>query len=277
MKYSLIVLKSFLLSTSSIWALSSEEIARRAFTSAVSLVLFDDYGKAIKIGSGFFVKDGIIATNYHVIEGASSGIAKRVGRQNKLVLKSVIATNARVDLALIQVDKTGIPSLPLSSGRRLAVGQKVFAVGSPEGLEGTFSQGIVSSIREIGEDYYIQMTAPISSGSSGGPVLNDQGIVVGVSVATIANGQNLNFAVPSKYLLDLISTTQTNLVSKEAASGRLNVQRFTGSTMFDSSNILQPKTGTVTNGGAGTKAKNLIDQKPASNDTNSNDTLIFSR
>jgi hypothetical protein len=71
-------------------------------------------------------------------------------------------------------------------------------------LEGTFSQGIVSSIRQIGSDKLLQITAPISPGSSGGPVLNSKGEVIGVSVATFRGGQNLNFAIPSNYLKDLI-------------------------------------------------------------------------
>ena len=70
--------------------------------------------------------------------------------------------------------------------------------GNPQGLEGTFSQGIVSSIRVLGADKILQITAPISPGSSGGPVLNEKGQVIGVSVATFRGGQNLNFAIPSK-------------------------------------------------------------------------------
>ncbi len=216
-------------------ALSPEEIARKAFPSAVSLLLFDSSGNALKSGSGFFVRDGIIATNYHVIEGASAGIAKSVGRQNKLVLRNVLAANAKVDLALVEVAKAGTPCLSISNGKRLSVGQKVYAIGNPEGLEGTFSEGIVSSIREVGEDYYIQMTAPISSGSSGGPVLNEFGVVVGVSVATIMNGQNLNFAVPSEYLSRLIGEIQIGPVSRVSGTGKLNLIRHSGTTMFESS------------------------------------------
>ena len=77
-------------------------------------------------------------------------------------------------------------------------------MGNPRGLEGTFSQGIISSIRKVGTDKILQLTAPISPGSSGGPVLNDKGQVIGVSVATFRGGQNLNFAIPSNYLKKLI-------------------------------------------------------------------------
>lgn len=78
-------------------------------------------------------------------------------------------------------------------------------MGNPQGLEGTFSQGIVSSIREVGADKLLQITAPISPGSSGGPLLNGKGEVIGVSVATFRGGQNLNFAIPSRYLIALLA------------------------------------------------------------------------
>jgi hypothetical protein len=84
------------------------------------------------------------------------------------------------------------------------VGDPVYAVGNPQGLEGTFSQGIISSIRDAGLDKLLQITAPISLGSSGGPVLNSKGEVIGVSVATFKAGQNLNFAIPSNYLKALL-------------------------------------------------------------------------
>src|SRR5207245_6657549 len=84
------------------------------------------------------------------------------------------------------------------------VGESVYAGGKPVGLEGTFSPGIGSSIREVGTDKLLQITAPISPGSSGGPVLNEKGEVIGVSVATFRGGQNLNFAIPSNYLKTLL-------------------------------------------------------------------------
>jgi hypothetical protein len=87
----------------------------------------------------------------------------------------------------------------------VAVGDEVYVVGNPQGLEGTFSQGIVSSVRQVGPDSLLQITAPISPGSSGGPVLSAQGKVIGVAVATFRGGQNLNFAVPASYLTPLLA------------------------------------------------------------------------
>jgi len=96
-------------------------------------------------------------------------------------------------------------ALSIGNSDAVQVGDSVYAVGNPEGLEGTFSQGIVSGIRESGGDRLLQITAPISPGSSGGPVLNEKGEVIGVSVATFRDGQNLNFAVPSAQLKELLS------------------------------------------------------------------------
>ena len=120
------------------------------------------------------------------------------------------------DLVLLKISASQTASLSLGDSDKVEVGDSVFAIGNPQGLEGTFSQGIVSSIREIGSDKLLQITAPISPGSSGGPVLNSEGEVIGVSVATFRDGQNLNFAIPSNYLNALIlkADTLTPLASK---------------------------------------------------------------
>jgi S1-C subfamily serine protease len=259
------------------FGISPQEIARKAFPSAVSLTLFDESGNALKAGSGFFVRDGIIATNYHVIEGASSGIAKSVGKENKLVLQRVLAANAKVDLALVEVAKTDIPSLTISNGRRLSIGQKVYAIGNPVGLEGTFSEGIISSIREIGEDYYIQMTAPISSGSSGGPVLNEHGLVVGVSVATVTNGQNLNFAVPGEYLSKLISEIHLGLVSGGSGYGKLNLLRFTGMTLFETSANSEQSSGSTDRSHKQSTPQSGLYFESSDKETGNKDKLIMTR
>jgi hypothetical protein len=107
----------------------------------------------------------------------------------------------------LKILSTRTLSFTLGNSDAVEVGDPVYAVGNPQGLEGTFSQGIVSSIRQVGSDKLLQITAPISPGSSGGPVLNLRGEVVGVSVATFSGGQNLNFAIPSNYLKALLSKT----------------------------------------------------------------------
>jgi S1-C subfamily serine protease len=91
-----------------------------------------------------------------------------------------------------------------------AVGDKVYAVGNPLGLEGTFSEGIISGMRFIGGHATMQITAPISPGSSGGPILDGSGSVIGVAVATFKNGQNLNLAIPVGYVSRLLTIVSTD-------------------------------------------------------------------
>ncbi len=156
------------------------------------------------MGSGFVIKDGIVATNLHVVEGASGGHAKLPDRKDKYNISGTVATDADRDIVLLAVEGLKAPALTLGDSKQLAVGDAVYAVGCPRGLEGTFSAGIISSIRKAGDDSLIQTTAPISPGSSGGPVVNSKGEVIGLAVGTIEGGQNLNFVIPSVFLSALI-------------------------------------------------------------------------
>jgi len=179
-------------------------LAQNTFPSVVLLLMQDADGQPVSLGSGFFVGDGLIATNVHVVRGASAGQARRVGLAQTYAVNNLVAVDASADLAVLKIPGFAAPPLRLGQSEDVAVGDAVYAIGNPEGLEGTFSQGIVSGIRTIGADKLLQITAPISPGSSGGPVINGRGEVVGVAVATFSEGQNLNFAIPSSYLAALL-------------------------------------------------------------------------
>jgi hypothetical protein len=201
--------------------LSPQDIARSAFRSVVLLMMEDAQGQPLSLGSGFFVEEGLVATNYHVIRDAAGGSAKLVGQEGRHKIAGVVAADPEHDLALLAID-AGAPPLRLRTNEP-AVGDNVYALGNPQGLEGTFSPGIVSSIRKIGSDNILQITAPISPGSSGGPVVNDRGEVVGVATATYAGGQNLNFAVPSSFLKSLSAASRTSpipLAAKHPDAGK---------------------------------------------------------
>ena len=156
-------------------------------------------------GSGFFANaNGDVITNYHVLRGADSAIVK-TSNNNIYTINGVIAEDRQADLVMVTTD------IPKDSVRYLKVkcklpkeGETILVIGSPLGLEHTISNGIVSSIRYI-EDFgkLIQITAPISSGSSGGPVINKQGEVIGVASFNIVGGQNLNFAIPGQNVKEL--------------------------------------------------------------------------
>ena len=192
--------------TSSAYAQTAQEIAKTAFGSTVLLVMEDANGQSLSLGSGFFVRSGEIASNLHVVEGAARGYAKLVGEKTKYDIEGITAVDPERDLVVLKISARRSQVLPIGDSGAVQIGESVYAVGNPQGLEGTFSQGIVSSIREVGSDKLLQITAPISPGSSGGPVLNGKGEVIGVSVATFRGGQNLNFAIPSNYLKTLLGT-----------------------------------------------------------------------
>lgn len=203
---------------------TGRQVAQKTFPSVVLLVMQDAKGQPVSLGSGFFVSDEIVATNLHVIEGTAAGHAKLIGKEITYDIAGVIGTDDIADLALLRVNGAKAPSLELGDSKQLAVGDEIYAVGNPKGLEGTFSQGIVSGIRTVGSDTLLQITAPISPGSSGGPVVDNHGKVIGVAVATFKGGQNLNFAVPISYLKALISKTSSasvrSISNSTNASGR---------------------------------------------------------
>ena len=186
--------------------LPAEDIAEKALAATVYLEMQDKNGKTLGIGSGFFVKPNLIATNFHVIEGAAKGTAKLVGKSTTYNIEGVTATDKTNDLALLKVTAYGIKPLSLGDSDKVRIGETVYVAGNPKGLEGTFSDGIISSRRDKDTKERLQMTAPISPGSSGGPVLNRKGEVIGVSFAghRALDAQNLNFAIPSKYLKKLV-------------------------------------------------------------------------
>ncbi len=179
---------------------SARRVAKQAFASTVLLDVKDSHGLPLGIGSGFVIGKGQIATNLHVVTGAGSVFAKKIGSRDKHRVDGVVAVDKEHDLVILGVGATIGPSLKIGDSDTVETGDAVFAAGSPHGLEGTFSEGIVSAVRSEGRDRLLQITAPISPGSSGGPILNARGHVIGVAVAFFRDGQNLNFAIPSNYL-----------------------------------------------------------------------------
>ena len=169
----------------------------------------------IGFGSGFVVDEGQVVTNHHVIENMVSGTVQLVGSTTKHTIAGVLAVDELRDLAIVKVSGLSAPSLPLGDSDTVEIGQDVYVAGNPAGLRGTFSTGIISAIRSeedgsiAGE--LIQITAPISRGSSGGPVVDSNAEVIGIAVGGIDSGQNLNFAIPVNYLKELLTRRRTVL------------------------------------------------------------------
>lgn len=212
-------------------AQSPQQIARKALASTVLLVMEDANGQPLSLGSGFFIRKGQVATNLHVVKGASRGYAKLVDQKTKYDIEGITAVDAERDLVILKILVPEAQVISLGDSDIIQVGSPIYAVGNPRGLEGTFSHGIISSVRKIGTDKLLQLTAPISPGSSGGPVLNDKGQVIGVSVATFRGGQNLNFAIPSNYvkkLMGQIGPAKPLSEAKPAVSKRSILDEFGG-------------------------------------------------
>ena len=161
-----------------------------------------------------------------MIEGAAKGTAKLVGKYTTYNIEGVTATDKTNDLALLKVTAYGIKPLSLGDSDAVRIGETVYVAGNPKGLEGTFSDGIISSRRNKNTKERLQMTAPISPGSSGGPVLNRRGEVIGVSVAVhrALDAQNLNFAIPSKYLKALLEQPK---LAKPLSQGKQSISADT--------------------------------------------------
>jgi S1-C subfamily serine protease len=188
------------------------KVNKPAFSKAVlTIVGIDRHGSAVSQGSGFILSpDGVGGSNYHVLKGASKAVAECCGGRTFEIV-SVEGADLIKDLVVFQLRDIGetakpknLDPLALGSSRDISIGEKVLVIGSPQGLENTVSDGIVSAIREYKSVRYLQITAPISAGSSGGPVLNENGHVVGIATFQFERGQNLNFAVAAEHLRPLL-------------------------------------------------------------------------
>ena len=157
-------------------------------------------------GSGFILdKSGHVLTNFHVVQGANRGVKVQLSNKRTYDAK-VIGTDPKHDLALLQINAPNLEPVTLANSSELAVGQKVYAIGNPFGLNGTMTRGIISSIRTIGGsegatiDGAIQTDAANNPGNSGGPLLNSRGEVIGINTMIASNGANqssgIGFAIP---------------------------------------------------------------------------------
>ncbi len=187
--------------------LTPREIAQRSFLSVVFISLEYPKGQRISQGSGFVVKRGVVATNFHVIGGMVSGQVNLVGHKEEFPIRGVVAADLERDLVLLAVPDLDAPPLELAPDDDVAVGDKVFVVGNPNGLEGTFSDGVLSGRRDWKSSHLLQITAPISMGSSGSPVLDVHGRVIGIAKGSWTDGQNLNFAIPSALVKPMTEQT----------------------------------------------------------------------
>jgi tetratricopeptide (TPR) repeat protein len=180
-------------------------LIKKVEPSIVVVLTYNREGKIVGQGSGFFInQEGNVITNYHVLQEASRAVIRTHGGKEYSV-GAIVTEDKEGDLIQVSVNipKEAVQPLPVTP-QLPEVGEKIMVVGTPLGLDQTVSDGIVSAIREIPKfGKIIQVTAPISPGSSGSPVINMKGEVIGIATFFILSGQNLNFAIPGERIASL--------------------------------------------------------------------------
>lgn len=206
-----------LLLTGLSWAeINLTKLVNKISPAVVTIVVYDINRQVTSIGSGFFVdKSGHLITNYHVLYGSYTADV-RTSDGKTFPIKLVVAEDKSVDLLKVLVDIPRKEIKWINVSRSLpSIAEQILVVGSPMGLEQTVSEGIVSSIRKIPSiGNFFQMSAPISPGSSGSPVINLKGRVIGVATFQFLRGQNLNFAVGGESVLKLKPTGPALSISR---------------------------------------------------------------
>lgn len=198
-------------------ALELPELAEKTKPSVVHLEVIDASGDVKGSGTGFYVAKGRVVTNHHVVQDAA-GVRAKLTDGRAVDVVGVLANDPERDLAILQLpaDASEPAPLPLGDSEKLRQGDEVVVIGSPRGLAGTLSVGIISALRGEGlegeaddghttRSWAIQITAAISPGSSGSPIMTRDGQVVAVAVGILAGGANIGFGIPINEAKALLS------------------------------------------------------------------------
>ncbi len=228
--------------------MSVEELAKTARSSVVVVRTTGRDGKQRGLGSGFVVsKDGLIATNLHVIgEGRPIEVQTADGKKHAVTV--VHASDRPLDLALLRIDAKDLTPLDLGDSDKLADGQAVVALGHPRGLEHSVVSGVVSGRPKIEGRPMIQVAMPIEQGNSGGPLLDMHGRVRGIITLKAQVTPNLGFAVPVNALHNLMKKPNPVLIARWITIGTLNPEEW--AVVFEGR--WRQRTGTITADGMGT-------------------------
>jgi len=197
-------------------ARSAEDVFAQVSASVARVNALDGLGRTTMVGSGVVVERGAVITNCHVVSRAS---AVQVKLGSDLHSGSVEIADEELDLCRLSVPGLDAPAVQVGLVGALRTGQRVYAIGAPQGLDLTISEGIVSSLREVPGGTVIQTTAPVSRGSSGGGLFDASGRLVGIVTFQHRYGQNLNFALPADWIGEM-RARRASTTSACEASGR---------------------------------------------------------
>jgi S1-C subfamily serine protease/predicted TPR repeat methyltransferase len=187
--------------------LSAQEIFQRVAPSIFVVEVYDGAGSLLATGSAVAVGPSMVATNKHVVTDADHLVLRRQ-EQSWTAVVSLVSPSA--DLCILRADglQLGTPALVLRGSAALDIGERVYAVGAPRGLELTLSDGLVSGLRRSGDGAVVQITAPISPGSSGGGLFDAFGQLIGITTFSLRGSQNLNFALSVETLVSVLKQQQ---------------------------------------------------------------------
>ena len=191
-----------------------EQIYEKVNRVIVMIISYDNNGSSYKQGSGVIINDKRwIVTNYHVCKNSSKIIIKQ--KDNIIKYDKIIYYDELKDILIFSLDDSFYPQIQIGNSDNLKIGQKIYAIGNPLGLENTISEGIISGLRPLEKNQreFIQITASISHGSSGGAVVNSFGELIGISSMSFTGGQNLNFAIPINDIMEITPISNSNIMN----------------------------------------------------------------
>ncbi len=195
--------------------LAPEELFKRVSPSVFLVEALDEKGAAVASGSAVVTASNELVTNKHVVD---DGLAFRIHQNGKTWAALITHIDSRHDLCRLRVEGLNGKPVSVRISSTLAIGERVYAIGAPEGLELTLSEGLISGLREIDGTRVVQTSAAISPGSSGGGLFDSQGRLIGITTFYAKEGQNLNFALPA----ELIASLGDHPVSEEAIHPKEN-------------------------------------------------------
>ncbi|HBH37208.1 MAG TPA: serine protease [Curvibacter sp.] len=198
-------------------AMTAQEVYQAVASSVWGVATFDESNRAIGTGSAVVTGPGQLITNCHVLGKAKALVVRK---ENVTYGAKLLHADVQRDLCLLKVDNFSATQVEVAPLSQIKVGSKAYAIGNPRGFEQTISEGLVSGIRRNDKDEieFIQTSAAISPGSSGGGLFDDQGRLIGVTtLGFLEKAQNLNFAVPGQWIAEVPARAAAALAARELA------------------------------------------------------------